>query len=413
MRKQMIKRFLKYVRIDTQSKEDVDQYPSTEKQKKLLHLLVEELKNLGCNHADIDEHSYVTGTYPSNLEHDSNIPSIGLIAHVDTSPDVSGKDVKPIIHENYQGGAIKIGQNNEISISPEDNPELENFIGNDIITSDGTTLLGADNKAGIAEILTTIQYLKDHPEIKHGEIKIAFTPDEEIGKGTEYFDVDKFGADYAYTVDGKTVGEIENENFNAALAEITINGINVHPGYAKDKLVNSIKIASELVEILDEEPAPENTEGREGYIHPYKIEGGVESTTIKVYLRDFEEEGLQDKKETLNRIYGDLLKAYPKAEIKIKIKDQYKNMKSILDDHPEVVQYALEAAEQAGLEPELNIIRGGTDGARLCAKGLPTPNIFTGGHNFHSKREWISIQGMEKTVETLINLLKLWAQKNK
>ena len=410
MREKMIERFFRYVKIDTQSKEGVeDQYPSTEKQKKLLKILVDELKELDCQDVEMDEYGYVMGTFPSNIEDDENVPPIGLIAHVDTSPDVSGKDVKPIIHKNYDGGDIKLPGDESIVIKADENPALEEHTGDDIITSDGTTLLGADNKAGIAEILTAIEYLQDHPEIKHGDIKIGFTPDEEVGNGTKHFDVDKFGAKYAYTVDGETVGEIENETFNAALAKFEVNGINVHPGYAKDKLVNSIKIASLIIDKINQHPAPETTEKREGYLHPYKIEGGVEQTNFKVLIRDFEKQGMDDKKKVLEYIRDNIVEEFPGAEINLEIEDQYENMRVVLEKHEEVVQNALDAVKESGIEPKLNLIRGGTDGARLCFMGLPTPNIFTGGHNFHSKKEWIAIQGMEKTVETLVNLIKIWA----
>lgn len=412
MREKMIERFFRYVRIDTQSKEGVEeQYPSTEKQKKLLKLLVGELEELGCKDVTMDKYGYVMATYPGNLENNQNVPAIGLIAHVDTSPAVSGKNVKPVVHEKYDGGDIKLPGDEDIVIKADENPALEEHIGHDIITSDGTTLLGADNKAGIAEILTTIEYLKNNPGIQHGDIKVGFTPDEEVGNGTKYFDVEKFGAKYAYTVDGETVGEIENETFNAALAKFEVNGINVHPGYAKDKLVNSIKIVSQLIDEIAKEPAPETTEKREGYLHPYTMEGNVEQTRVKVLIRDFAKEGMQSKKEILNNVRDKIAKKHPKAEVKLEIEDQYENMKVVLEKNEEVVQYALDAVEQAGLEPKLNLIRGGTDGARLCFMGLPTPNIFTGGHNFHSKKEWIAIEGMEKTVETLVNLLQIWAQK--
>ncbi|HMA61539.1 MAG TPA: peptidase T [bacterium] len=412
MREKMIDRFFQYVKIDTQSKEGIeDQYPSTEKQKKLLKILVDELKELGCENVDMDEYGYVMGTYPSNLEDDKDIPAIGFIAHVDTSPDVSGKDVKPTIHENYDGGNIQLPGDESIVIKADENPELEEHIGDDIVTSDGTTLLGADNKAGITEILTMLEYLNDHPEVKHGDLKIGFTPDEEVGNGTKYFDVDKFGAKYAYTVDGETVGEIENETFNAAVAKFTVNGINVHPGYAKGKLVNSIKIASRLIELISDNPAPETTEKREGYLHPYTMEGDVEQSKFKVLIRDFEKKGMQEKKDVLNQIRDKVAEEYPRAEVVLDIEEQYENMKVVLEKHEKVVQNALDAVEKSGIEPKLNLIRGGTDGARLCFMGLPTPNIFTGGHNFHSKKEWIAIQGMEKTVDTLVNLVQIWASK--
>lgn len=412
MREKMIDRFFQYVKIDTQSKEGVeDQYPSTEKQKNLLKILVDELKELGCEDVDMDEYGYVMGTYPSNLEEDGDAPAIGFIAHVDTSPDVSGKDVKPVIHENYDGGDIQLPGDESIVLKADENPELEEHVGDDIVTSDGTTLLGADNKAGITEILTMLEYLNDHPEVKHGELKIGFTPDEEVGNGTKYFDVDKFGAKYAYTVDGETVGEIENETFNAAVANFTVNGINVHPGYAKGKLVNSIKISSRVIELISDNPAPETTEKREGYLHPYTIEGDVEQSKFKVLIRDFEKKGMQEKKDVLNQIRDKVADEYPRAEVVLDIEEQYENMKVVLEKHENVVQNALDAVEKAGIEPKLNLIRGGTDGARLCFMGLPTPNIFTGGHNFHSKKEWIAIQGMEKTVDTLVQLVQIWASK--
>ena len=412
MREKMIDRFFQYVKIDTQSKEGVeDQYPSTEKQKNLLKILVDELKELGCEDVDMDEYGYVMGTYPSNLEEDGDAPAIGFIAHVDTSPDVSGKDVKPVIHENYDGGDIQLPGDESIVLKADENPELEEHVGDDIVTSDGTTLLGADNKAGITEILNMLEYLNDHPEVKHGELKIGFTPDEEVGNGTKYFDVDKFGAKYAYTVDGETVGEIENETFNAAVANFTVNGINVHPGYAKGKLVNSIKIASRVIELISDNPAPETTEKREGYLHPYTIEGDVEQSKFKVLIRDFEKKGMQEKKDVLNQIRDKVADEYPRAEVVLDIEEQYENMKVVLEKHENVVQNALDAVQKAGIEPKLNLIRGGTDGARLCFMGLPTPNIFTGGHNFHSKKEWIAIQGMEKTVDTLVQLVQIWASK--
>ena len=412
MREKMIDRFFQYVKIDTQSKEGVeDQYPSTEKQKNLLKILVDELKELGCEDVDMDEYGYVMGTYPSNLEEDGDAPAIGFIAHVDTSPDVSGKDVKPVIHENYDGGDIQLPGDESIVLKADENPELEEHVGDDIVTSDGTTLLGADNKAGITEILNMLEYLNDHPEVKHGELKIGFTPDEEVGNGTKYFDVDKFGAKYAYTVDGETVGEIENETFNAAVANFTVNGINVHPGYAKGKLVNSIKIASRVIELISDNPAPETTEKREGYLHPYTIEGDVEQSKLKVLIRDFEKKGMQEKKDVLNQIRDKVADEYPRAEVVLDIEEQYENMKVVLEKHENVVQNALDAVQKAGIEPKLNLIRGGTDGARLCFMGLPTPNIFTGGHNFHSKKEWIAIQGMEKTVDTLVQLVQIWASK--
>ncbi len=416
MNKDILKRFFRYVKIDTQSKEGVvDHFPSTEKQKNLSKILVKELKNIGCKDAEMDTYGYVTGTYESNLtkrEADS-IPVIGLLAHVDTSPEVSGKNVKPVIHKNYQGEDIHLSGDSSQIIKVKENPELKKYTGEDIITSDGTTLLGADDKAGIAEILTMLQYLNEHPEIKHGTLKIGFTPDEEVGRGTEYFDLKRFGADYAYTIDGGKAGDIENETFNASAAEIIVTGKNVHPGYAKNKMINSIKIIAEIIQKIKKEPAPEKTEKREGYLHPYQLQGSVERSVIKILLRDFELKGNEEKAEKLNKICKSIQKKYPGANIEISIKEQYKNMRLKLEKEPKVTEYALQAVKQAGLKPKLHIIRGGTDGAKLCYKGLLTPNIFTGGMNFHSKTEWIPVPAMEKTVETLINLVQIWAEENR
>jgi len=416
MRDALLERFLRYVKIDTQSREGVeDKFPSTEKQKELSKLLVKELRELGLEDAEMDEYGYVMATLPSNLSEGerSKVPAIGFIAHVDTSPEVSGKDVKPIIHRNYRGGDIVLPGAPDQVIKVEENPALKDHIGDDIITSDGTTLLGADDKAGIAEIMTAIEYLLNHPEIKHGDIRIAFTPDEEVGNGTKYFDKEKFGVKYAYTVDGESIGEIENETFNASGAVFTIHGINVHPGYAKNKLVNAVKIASFIVQEIDKYPAPENTEKREGYLHPYVIEGGVEKCTVKVLIRDFETSGMKEKENILNDIKKTAESKFPGSKVELEIKESYKNMKIKLEEDPRVVEYALEAVKMAGLEPKLQIIRGGTDGAKLCFMGVLTPNIFTGGHNFHSKQEWISLQAMEKAVETIVNLVKIWTEKSK
>ena len=416
MRDALLERFLRYVKIDTQSREGVeDKFPSTEKQKELSKLLVKELRELGLKDAEMDEYGYVMATLPSNLSEGerSQVPAIGFIAHVDTSPEVSGKDVKPIIHRNYRGGDIVLPGAPDQVIKFEENPALKDHIGDDIITSDGTTLLGADDKAGIAEIMTAIEYLLNHPEIKHGDIRIAFTPDEEVGNGTKYFDKEKFGVKYAYTVDGESIGEIENETFNASGAVFTIHGINVHPGYAKNKLVNAVKIASFIVQEIDKYPAPENTEKREGYLHPYVIEGGVEKCMIKVLIRDFETSGMKEKEKILNDIKKAAESKFPGSKVELEIKESYKNMKIKLEEDPRVVEYALEAVKMAGLEPKLQIIRGGTDGAKLCFMGVLTPNIFTGGHNFHSKQEWISLQAMEKAVETIVNLVKIWTEKSK
>lgn len=405
-----VDRFLNYVKYDTQSSEESDTFPSTEKQKELGKALVQELLDIGLKDAVMNEYGYVTATLPATTN--KKIPTIGLIAHMDTSPDVSGKDVKPQVHKNYQGGDILLSGDPNQVIRVDDNPELKNQIGNDIITSDGTTLLGADNKAGIAEIFDAINHLVKHPEIEHGIIKIAVTPDEEVGKGADFFDVKKFAADYAYTIDGETVGEIENETFCADSVTMTIHGANVHPGYAKGKMLNSIKVAAEIIERLPKDSlSPETTEKREGYVHPNNITGGVEQTTIKFLIRDFTVQGLREKEELLEKLGNEVVGQYPKSKMEFKVEESYRNMKYRIDEDPKVVDYALEAVRRADIKPKLNIIRGGTDGARLSYEGLLTPNAFTGGHNFHSKLEWISVQDMHKTVEVIVNLVKVWAEK--
>lgn len=408
---QIVERFKKYVSFDTQSSEESESFPSTMKQKNLGKVLAEELKSMGLEDVEMDEWGYVTATLPANT--DKKVPVIGLISHMDTSPEVSGANVKPVIHKNYQGGDIQLPGDPTQVIRFADTPALKDQIGNDIITSDGTTLLGADDKAGVTEIFTTAQYLLDHPEIKHGKIRIAITPDEEVGRGTEHFDVKKFGADYAYTIDGETVGEIENETFCADSVLITIHGINMHPGYAKGKLVNGIKVGAEIIARLPkDELSPETTEAREGYIHPHAIEGGVETTTVKFLIRDFTVEGLHEKEEFLKGIAESALREFPGATMDFDVQESYRNMRYKLDEDPKVVEFALEAVKRAGLEPHLSIIRGGTDGSKLSYEGLLTPNIFTGGHNFHSKLEWVSIQDMEKTVETIVSLVQVWVEKS-
>jgi tripeptide aminopeptidase len=405
----VVQRFIRYTRYDTQSAEDSETYPSTDKQKELSRLLVNELKELGLEDAALDEHGYVMATLAGNVEH--AVPVLGFIAHVDTSPEVSGENVKAQIHSNYDGGPIKL--NDEYTLTPEQSPELSEHKGHTIITSDGSTLLGADNKAGIAEIITLVERLQADPSIPHGKLRIAFTCDEEVGTGTKHFDVDTFGAKYAYTVDGEAPGEIENETFCADSATVTFTGINVHPGYAKDKMVNSLKAASMFIELLPKEMTPETTEGREGYLHPVHMSGNVEQATVKLILRDFDEEPLKKQREILEGIRDRVLTAYPKATVEIEYEESYRNMRFVLDEHPHVLDYALEAVKRAGLEPRLNLIRGGTDGARLSYMGIPTPNVFTGGHLFHSRFEWISVEGMLAAVDTLVNLVQVWVEKSK
>ncbi len=405
-----VDRFLKYVKYDTQSDPESESFPSTEKQKILGRELVKDLLEIGLQDASMDEWGYVTATLPGNT--DVNAPTIGLISHMDTSPDVSGKDVKPIIHKNYRGGDIKPG-NSGVVIKAEENPDLQKQIGNDIITSDGTTLLGADDKAGIAEIFDAVNYFVQHPEIKHGPIKVAVTPDEEIGKGADHFDVKKFGADYAYTVDGETVGEVEDETFCADSVNLTVHGVNVHPGYAKDRMVNSIKVASQIIEALPKNSlSPETTEKREGYIHPHSISGNEEKTVIKFLIRAFTVDGLKKKENLLMEFCDDVVSRHPKASYDFEVIEFYRNMKYKLDEDPRVVDYALEAVKRSGVQPVRHAIRGGTDGARLSYMGLLTPNIFAGGHNFHSRQEYISIQDMKKAVDVIINLVKIWEEKS-
>jgi tripeptide aminopeptidase len=407
-----VDRFLKYIEFDTQSSEASETYPSTEKQKTLSAHLVKELESLGLEKVELDNYGYVTATLPTNSDH--SVPVIGLIAHVDTSPDVSGENVNARLHKSYQGGDIDLSPESGVVIKAEENEALAGQIGNDIITSDGTTLLGADNKAGIAEIMDALQHMIRHPEIKHGKIRIAFTPDEEVGKGTEFFDVKKFAADYAYTVDGETAGELEDETFCADTVTLTIHGVNVHPGYAKNKLVNAIKVSSAIIDRLPKDSlSPETTEKREGYIHPHLTNGNVEKAEIKLLIRDFTVDGLEEKETFLHDIVKEVMKSYPKARFEFNVDESYRNMKYKIDKKPIVVEYALEAIKRAGLTPIKNLIRGGTDGARLSYQGLLTPNLFTGGHNFHSRQEWISVQDMQKAVDVIVELIKVWEEKSR
>jgi tripeptide aminopeptidase len=396
------------VRYDTQSAENSETYPSTENQKELGRQIVEELKNIRLEDASIDEYGYVMATLPANIQR--TVPVIGFIGHMDTSPALSGKNVKPQIHESYAGNDLVLSGDNTQILRCSENPELSKKIGDEIITSDGTTLLGADDKAGVAEIMDTVYYLVNNPEIQHGTIRVAFTPDEEVGSGVEHFDVQRFGAQYAYTVDGETPGDVENETFSADSVYVTFRGISFHPGYAKGRLVNSIKIASAFVNKLPKDRmSPETTEEMEGYVHPYLMEGGVESTSVKFIIRDFDDNELKKKEEMLRALAEETVRSYPKSSFTFEVEETYRNMKRVLDRHPQVVEKAMDAVRMAGLRPRLGRIRGGTDGARLCYMGLPTPNLASGQHNFHSKLEWISIQDMKKAVEVIVNLVKGWA----
>jgi tripeptide aminopeptidase len=404
-------RFLDYVRYDTQSSENSDTYPSTLKQLELSKRLVQDLWEIGLSEIEMTDHGYVFATLLSNVS--QAVPTIGFIAHIDTSPEVSGANVNLVIHKKYKGGNIGLKKDKNQVIEFENNPALRDCMGHDIITTDGTTLLGADDKAGVAEIIGAMQYLVENPTIKHGKIRIAFTVDEEVGEGTKHFDIKKFGAEYAYTVDGETAGEIETETFCADTAIVTIKGINMHPGYAKNRMINGIKIAAEFLEKLPKDGmSPETTEGREGYLHPHAFKGSVENTELTFLVRDFEEDGLKEKEHFLQMLCKKFMTKYPGAELTLTVKESYRNMKQILDKYPLVVEYALEAVRRTGIQAKKTFIRGGTDGARLSFSGLPTPNIFAGGHNFHSKKEWISIQDMERSVETIVNLCAIWAEKS-
>ena len=400
-------RFLKYVAIDTQSDENSESFPSTAKQWDLLNLLVEEMKALGLEEVTIDKYGYVMGTIPATKGYEK-APVIGFLAHVDTSPDMSGKDVRPRIIEEYQGEDIVL--NPSLTMRVAEFPELSRFVGHTLIHTDGTTLLGADDKAGVAEIMTAAEYLMSHPEVKHGKIRIGFTPDEEIGRGVDFFDVKTFGADFAYTMDGGYEGELEFENFNAASAKILIKGRNVHPGYAKHKMINAIDVACELNSLVPANERPQYTEGYEGFYHCVGITGTVEEATISYIIRDHDADKFEAKKVWMHNIVGILNNKYGEGVLKLTLKDQYYNMRKMVEPHPQVIELAKEAMVEADVTPIVRPIRGGTDGARLSFMGLPCPNIFAGGMNFHGKFEYCSLNTMEKAVKVIINLCKLWAK---
>ena len=402
-------RFLRYVTIDTQSDPKSPSQPSTEKQKDLGRLLVQDLLAIGLADAHLDEHGNVYATVPSNT--DKAVPVICFCSHMDTAPDFSGKGVKPQVVENYAGGDIQLKGDPKQIILVAENPELNNQIGNDIITSDGTTLLGADDKAGIAEIIAAAQLLVENPDIRHGTVKLLFTTDEEIGRGVDKVDLKKLGADFAYTLDGSTAGEIEAETFSADRVDIAITGVAIHPGYATGKMENAIKIAAAIVARLPKDGGPEATSGKEGFIHPTDLSGVLEKSELSFIIRDFVDAGLTEKEEMLEGIVRDVMKDYPGSSFSFKVTEQYRNMKVVLDRHPETVDYAVEAVRRAGMEPVMSSIRGGTDGSRLSHMGLPCPNIFAGGHAFHSPLEWVSRQDMEKAVATVIELVKIWEER--
>ncbi len=407
MKESVVDRFLRYVKIDTQSDEHSTTVPSTEKQLKLATLLVEELKALGLEDAAVDGNGYVMASLPANNGGKGAV--MGWIAHMDTSPDFTAEHVNPQIHPNYDGGEIILNKKAGIVLSPQDFPELLDYRGQDLITTDGTTLLGADDKAGVAEIMTALAYLQEHPEVKHGTLKVAFTPDEEIGRGADHFDVKKFGADFAYTVDGGGLGELEFENFNAALATITCTGRNVHPGTAKDKMINSMQVAMEYNALLPPAERPEHTEGYEGFFHLIDVTGEVEKTVMRYLVRDHDRQKFEQRKKLLREAGALLRLKHGKETVKVEIKDQYYNMREKIEPVRYVVDLAYEAMKACGVEPKVKPIRGGTDGARLSYMGLPTPNLFTGGHNFHGRFEFIPIPSMEKAVEVITRITRIVA----
>jgi tripeptide aminopeptidase len=403
-------RLLRYVVIDTQSDPASPSCPSTEKQKDLGRLLVKELLEMGVGDAHLDEHGYVYATIPANT--DKRVPVICFCSHMDTSPDCTGKDVKPQIVKNYRGGDIVLKADPTQVIRVTDNPALADQIGNDIVTADGTTLLGADNKAGLAEIMDAAHFLVNNAQVKHGVIKILFTPDEEIGRGVDKADLKKLGADFAYTIDGETAGNIEDETFSADSATITIEGVSTHPGFAKGKMEHAIKIASAIVARLPKDTcSPETTEGKEGFLHPVAMSGALEQAKLSFIVRDFTDQGLKEKANLLEAIVKDVMKDFPHSSYRMEIKQQYRNMKQVIDLHPETVDNAMEAIRRAGLAPKKTSIRGGTDGSRLSFMGLPCPNIFAGEHAFHSRTEWVSVQDMEKAVQTIVHLAAIWEER--
>ncbi len=403
-------RFLRYVVIDTQSDPASPTCPSTEKQKDLGRLLVTELQAMGIRDAHLDKYGYVYATIPSNT--DGQVPVICFCSHMDTSPDCSGKDVKPRIVRNYRGGDVVLPGDPTQVIRVTDHPALKNQIGNDIITTDGTTLLGADNKAGLAEIMDAAHFLVQNPQIKHGAIKILFTPDEEIGRGVDKADLKKLGADFAYTIDGETAGNIEDETFSADAATITIEGVSTHPGFAKGKMEHAIKIAAAIIERLPKQTcSPETTEGKQGFLHPIGISGALEKVTLSFIVRDFTDEGLKEKEALLEGIVKEVMTGFPRSTYRLEIKQQYRNMKQVIDRHPQIIDNAVEAIRRTGLAPVKTSIRGGTDGSRLSFMGLPCPNIFAGEHAFHSRLEWVSVQDMEKAMQTIVHLAMVWEER--
>ena len=416
-RESLLDRFCRYVRVDTQSSATSPSYPSTEKQKDLLRILVDDLKAAGLADAEMDEHGYVMATLPSNVPtgHPAfgKVPTIGLLGHVDTYFEVSGTNVNPQVHRDYDGGDIVLPGDPSLVIRAAEEPTLAACKGMTIVTTDGTTLLGADDKAGVTEILEAMWRLHDEPSRLHGPIRVAFTPDEEVGRGTEHFDVKRFGATYAYTVDGSGVGELESETFCADSAVVTVSGADVHPGYAKGKMLNAVRIAADIIMALPQHRTPETTEGREGYLHPTNVTGNVSEAKLNFIVRDFTEGGLHALEDTLRAAAAWVERKYPGAKAAVEVKESYRNMKYVLDEHPHVTDYAEEAIRRAGLTPKRTSIRGGTDGARLSFMGVPTPNLFDGSMNFHGKKEYVPLEWMQLAVETLLHLTDIWVDKSR
>jgi tripeptide aminopeptidase len=406
--KNLVDRFIRYAKIDTESDPESQTYPSTEKQFDLLRLLENELKELGLEEIELDRNGYLTATLPATPGCEK-VPPLGFLAHVDTTCESPGANVKPSLVENYQGGDVKLANGDVIGF--KENPNLEKVIGHTIITTDGNTLLGADDKAGVAEIMSMLEYFLQNPSEKHGKIRIGFTPDEEIGKGTQFFDVDAFGTQYAYTVDGTNLGEVENETFTAFGADIVVKGQNIHPGYAKDKMVNAMRVLCTIIAGLPRELSPERTEDKEGFIHPLNISGDVTECRVKMILRDFEMGGIEREQKILEELCAKAEKEFPGAKVELTVKEQYRNMRYQIDKDPKVMEYAIEAVKRAGIEPKLNAIRGGTDGSRLSYMGILTPNIFAGGQNIHSKKEWVSVEWMKLATQTCVNVAQIWAER--
>ncbi|NNM22489.1 MAG: peptidase T [Flavobacteriaceae bacterium] len=408
-RKHLIDRFISYVTIDTESDPNSETTPSTPKQWDLANSLVEELKRIGMEEVSIDEHAYIMATLPSNVEHEA--PVIGFISHFDTSPDYTGANVNPQIIENYNGKDIVLNKKEGLNLSPAEFDELLLYKGQTLITTDGTSLLGADDKAGIAEIVSAMEYLLQHPEIKHGKIRVGFTPDEEIGRGAHKFDVEKFGAAWAYTVDGSRIGELEYENFNAASADVRIKGKIVHPGYAKGKMVNSMYIATDFINSLPRLETPEHTENRQGFFHLQNMEGNVDATRLQYIIRDHDKEHFEARKEVMIKLARELNEQYGMERVTVEIKDQYYNMREKIEPVMHIVDIAEEAMQKAGIKPLIKPIRGGTDGSQLSFDGLPCPNIFAGGHNFHGPYEFVPVESMEKAIEVIVNIAQIVAKK--